>query len=190
MGTAAKRYDSGLPTGLDVDAFLEWYKSRPGRYELHDGAVYAMAPERVWHAETKFKVQAALADGISRAGLACRMVPDGVAVHVSDTTWYEPDALVYCGPEAAPNDLNIVAPVIIVEVASPSTERLDETVKLAGYFSVPSVQHYLINYAEGPLVHHQRQGDGTILTRLVTSGPIRLDPPGIELDAGPLIASN
>lgn len=187
MGSAAKRYDSGLPTGLDVDAFLEWVKSRPGRYELHEGAVYAMAPERVWHAQTKLAVHFALADAVRAAGLDCHVLPDGVAVHVSDVKWYEPDALVYCGAEAQPDDLNIVNPVIIVEVESPSTERLDETVKLAGYFSVPSVQHYLIVYSGGPLVHHRRQSDGTILTRLVSSGPIRLDPPGIELDAEPLV---
>lgn len=190
MGTAAKRFDSGLPTGLDVDAFLEWYKSRPGRYELHEGAVYAMAPERVWHASTKLAVHLALVAAVKKAGCDCHVLPDGVAVHVSDVKWYEPDALVYCGPEAGPADLNIVDPMIIVEVASPSTERLDETVKLAGYFSVPSVQHYLIVYSEGPLVHHQRQGDGTILTRLVSSGPIRLDPPGIEVDTARFVVSS
>ncbi len=188
MGSVAKRYESGLPTGLDVDAFLAWVKNRPGRYELHDGAIFAMAPERLWHARTKYKVQRALDEGISKAGLGYQMVPDGVAVHVSASKWYEPDAMVYCGPEAPPDDLNILDPVVLVEVASPSTERLDETVKLAGYFSVPSVQQYLIVYPEGPLVHHQRQGDGTILTRLISSGPIRHDPPGIEIDTSPFMA--
>ncbi|MDX2290140.1 MAG: Uma2 family endonuclease [Hyphomicrobiaceae bacterium] len=188
MGSVAKRYDSGLPTGLDVDAFLAWVNNRPGRYELHDGAVFAMAPERLWHARMKYKVQRALDEGIEKAGLEGRMVPDGVAVHVSTSKWYEPDAMVYCGPEAPSDNLNILDPIILVEVASPSTERLDETFKLTGYFSVPSVQHYLIIYPEGPLVHHQRQGDGTLLTRLVSSGPIRLDPPGIALDTSLFIA--
>lgn len=184
MATAPKRFDSGLPRGLDVDAFLAWAKDRPGRFELHDGNVVAMAPERVWHAETKFAVQRALFAAIKASGLDCRVLPDGVAVHVSDDKWYEPDAIVYCGPPAGRDDLNVVNPLIVVEVASPSTVRLDETAKLIGYFSVTSVHHYVIVYPDGaPIVHHQRQPDGTILTRLVGAGRLRFDPPGIEIEA-------
>ncbi len=35
-------------------------------------------------------------------------------------------------------------PVVVVEVLSPSTRGIDTTVKLAGYFLVPSLKHYLI----------------------------------------------
>lgn len=187
MTTAPKRYESGLPRGLDVDGFLAWAKDQPGRFELHDGEVIAMAPERVWHATMKFAVQRALFEAAAAAGASCHIVPDGVAVHVSDRKWYEPDAMVYCGGAAGPDDLNIVDPVIVGEVASPSTVRLDETAKLVGYFSVASVQHYVIVYPDGaPIVHHQRQADGTILTRLVGTGVVRFDPPGIEIDVANL----
>lgn len=187
MATAPKRYDSGLPKGLDVDAFLAWAKNRPGRFELHDGDVVAMSPERVWHATMKFAVQRALFAAVAAAGVPCHVLPDGVAVHVSDSKWYEPDAMVYCGAAADPEDLNIVDPMIVVEVASPSTVRLDETAKLIGYFSCASVQHYIIVYPDGaPIVHHKRQADGTILTRLVGGGAIRFDPPGIDFDVSQL----
>lgn len=183
MATAPKRYDSGLPGALDVDAFLAWAKDKPGRFELHNGEVVAMAPERVWHARAKFAVQRALSDAVERAGLPCHVIPDGVAVHVSENQWYEPDAMVHCGPQAGPDDLNIVDPVVVVEVISPSTARLDETAKLVGYFSVASLQHYVLVYPRGvPVVHHQRRHDGTILTQLIGSGMLRLDPPGIEMD--------
>ena len=187
MATAPKRYDNGLPKGIDVDAFLAWARDRAGRFELHDGDVIAMAPERVWHATMKFAMQRALYEAVAVARVPCHVVPDGVAVHVSDRKWYEPDAMVYCGDAAGPDDLNIADPVIVVEVASPSTARLDETAKLVGYFSVASVQHYLIVYPDGtPIVHHQRQADGTILTRLVGTGLIRFNPPGIEIDVAHL----
>ncbi len=183
MATARKLTDDGLPSGINVDEFLIWYKEQPGRYELHDGTVYAMSPERVGHASTKFAVQRALFDAVKRADLPCHVLPDGIAVHVSDRKWYEPDALVYCGPEVANDDIKIANPMIIVEVASPSTMRLDKSDKLIGYFAVESVQHYLIiHIGEARIIHHQRQGDGTILTRLLSSGPLRLDPPGIEID--------
>ncbi len=79
--------------------------------------------------------------------------------------------------------------VIVVEVLSPSTRRIDASAKLTGYFRLPSVHHYLIvDPGKPPVIHHQRQGDGTILTRLVGEGAIRLDPPGLSIDVAPLFS--
>ena len=73
-------------------------------------------------------------------------------------------------------------PVIVVEVSSPSTRKIDTTLKLAGYFRLASVEHYLIVDPNGPpVIHHQRQADDPILTRLIGDGTVRLDPPGIEI---------
>lgn len=183
MATAAKKDDGGLPTGLDVEAFLAWVKDKPGRYELHDGEVIAMPPQRNWHATTKGSVYVARREAIKSAGVPCHAMPDGVAVHVGAQGWYEPDALVCCGPEAPGDEIKIDNPLIVVEVPSPSTGHLDESHKLVGYFSVASVQHYVIvSPATKYLVHHKRQDDGTILTRIVTAGPLLLDPPGLTVD--------
>ncbi|WP_347379656.1 hypothetical protein [Methylobacterium sp. Leaf469] len=38
--------------GMDVDAFLAWAQHQPGRYELVDGEVFAMAPQRMRYVET------------------------------------------------------------------------------------------------------------------------------------------
>jgi Uma2 family endonuclease len=188
MATAPKRPDDGLPRGITVDEFLVWYEQQPGRYELHDGNVYAMSPERLGYAGMKFKVQRALADSIQQGRLPCHMVPDGVAVYVSDRKWYEPDAQVYCGPKANDDDTKIDKPVIVVEVVSPSSTRLDKSEKLIGYFAMERVQHYLIVLiAPARIIHHQRQSDGNILTRLLSSGPLRLEPPGIEIDVNELL---
>jgi Uma2 family endonuclease len=174
---------------MTVDEFLAWAEGREGRYELYHGQVYAMAPERTKHAETKFAVQTALAKGIRDAGLPCFMLPDGMTVRVSDDTAHEPDALVYCGPKLPGDAIEVPAPVIVVEVLSPSTRRIDGSAKLKGYFSLPSLHHYLIVDPDGPpVIHHQRQADGVILTRLVSEGALRLDPPWIEIDVASLTA--
>lgn len=187
MATAPKRPDDELPRGIDVEAFLAWVKDRPGRFELHSGVVVAMAPERLDHVDVKTNMQLALREGIKKASLDCRAVGDGVAVHVSDTKWYQPDALVYCGPKASGDATWIENPSITVEVLSPSTTHIDEGAKLIGYFSVPSVHHYLIVDPAGPpLVHHQRQSDGSILARIIGGGVLKLDPPGIEIDVASL----
>jgi Uma2 family endonuclease len=170
------------PRRMTVDEFLAWAGEREGRYELIDGEVYAMAAERTLHAEVKFAIQAALKAGIAAAGAPCFMLPDGVTVRISDDTAHEPDALVYGGPKLPANAIEVPNPVIVVEVLSPSTRRIDASRKLAGYFSLPSVHHYLIVDPEKPpVIHHQRHTGGTILTRLVPDGAIRFDPPGFEV---------
>lgn len=167
---------------MTVDEYLAWAESHPGRYELYNGAVYAMSPEGAGHAKVKFAVQTALAAGIRARRLPCHMLPDGMTVRVAARTAYEPDALVYCGAEVAPSSLEIPNPVIVVEVLSPSTRHVDTAAKAAGYFQVPSIAHYLIVDPTQILVLHQsRQTDGTILTRIVRDGVITLDPPGLEL---------
>ena len=73
-------------------------------------------------------------------------------------------------------------PVIIVELLSPSTRHIDLSAKLADYFRLQSVAHYLIVDPDKPrIVHHARSTGDTILTRIVSDGTIKLDPPGIEL---------
>ena len=174
---------------MTVDEFLQWTESQEGRYELYHGQVYAMSPERSGHAEAKFAVQVALVEAIRKAGLPCHMLPDGMTVRISNHTAHEPDALVYCGPKLPSDAIEVPTPIIVVEVLSPSTRRIDASAKLTGYFSLPSVHHYLIvDPGKPPLIHHQRQGDGTILTRLVGEGAVRLDPPGLEIQAEALFA--
>src|SRR5437588_9630635 len=89
-------------------------------------------------AAAKFAVQTALAAGIRARGLPCHMMPDGMTVRVDARTAFEPDALVYCGQEVALSTLEIPNPVVVVEVLSPSTRRIDVSKKLAGYFRLPS----------------------------------------------------
>jgi len=174
---------------MTVDQFLIWAESQEGRYELINGEVFSMAAERSAHALTKFAVQTALAEGIRKAGLPCIVYPDGMTVRISKHTAHEPDALVYCGPKLPRGALEVPDPVIVVEVLSPSTRRIDAAKKLPGYFSLPSVHHYLIvDPDEPPHIHHQRQADGTILTRIFSDGLLRLDPPGFEMAVSGLIA--
>jgi Uma2 family endonuclease len=78
--------------------------------------------------------------------------------------------------------IEIPNPIIIVEVLSPSTQRVDVTLKLAGYFRLPSVAHYLIVDPTQPVIVHHARGTGdAIVTRIITEGSIALDPPGLTL---------
>jgi Uma2 family endonuclease len=167
-----------------IPEFLAWAERQErGRYELLNGEIVAMAPERAEHVNAKAQVWRALADAIQRAGAPCKAFVDGLGVAVDAQTVYEPDALVNCGEPISPDAILATAPIIVVEVLSPSTRGVDKSVKLAGYFRVPGLVHYLVVDLDRHTVLHYRRGgaDDPILLRIVTEGAIRLDPPGLDL---------
>ena len=173
---------------LTADAFLAWAAEQPrGRFELVHGKVVAMAPERASHARVKGRAYRALEDAIVAAGLGCEAFPDGMAVRIDDATVYEPDALVRCGPPAFDDAVEISDPVILVEVVSPSSRGIDSGAKLAGYFRLPSLGHYLvIDSAARAVTHHRRGADGAIATRILRDGALDLDPPGLAIPVADL----
>ena len=168
---------------MNVDQFLAWAEGQEGRFELDDGEVVAMSPQRVRHVKTKYLVQRALERGIERGRLPCEMLPDGITVRIDETTAYEPDATVSCGSESDLESKEAARPEIVIEVSSPATRSLDAGQKFIGYFRVPSILHYLIiDTKKRVVVHHQRMADDKIDTRIIASGKITMLPPGLEID--------
>jgi Uma2 family endonuclease len=167
---------------MSVDEFLAWVEGRPGRYEIHRGKVVARSPESVGHAEIKGEICFALHTAIHKRKLPCHALLGDMMVRIDERTAYIPDTQVYCAEKLKGTALEIPNPLIVVEVLSPSTQHIDVVQKLAGYFRVPSVAHYLIVDPMQPTVIHHARGTGdTIATRVVTEGSIVLDPPGIAL---------
>ena len=173
------------PGRLTADRFVEWAMAQGGgRFELFDGEVTAMAPERAAHNALKLNIAIGLADAVRTAHLSGQVFTDGMAVRIDETTVFEPDAMVRCGEPLDPDATVVVDPVIVVEVLSPSTEGNDSNLKLDRYFRLPTLQHYLIFRTTSPtVIHHVRTSAG-IAVRIVQPGPLRLDPPGITLQLG------
>jgi Uma2 family endonuclease len=177
------------PRRMTVAEFLDWASVQPrGRYELVDGEVVRMAPERALHNVVKSEVYAALRDAIRRAKLPCRAYGDGMTVVINDHLAREPDAAVQCGVPFMPRSTILEAPLVVVEVVSPSSERDDTRDKVLEYFSVPSIVHYLIvDPVSNVVIHHRRGavGDGERYTR--EAGEIDLTPPGITIPVAELL---
>ncbi len=167
-----------------ADEFIAWALQQPeGRFELDNGVVVAMAPERMSHTRAKSQAWLALRTAIATRGLPCEALPDGATVRVNDRTVYEPDALIRCGPPLPGDAIEATDPIIVVEVVSPSSRGIDRGVKLAGYFSLSSVRHYLIVDTDNRvIIHHRRAEEGSIEVRIVHEGSLALDPPGLEID--------
>ena len=176
---------------MTVDEFLSWAEGQPGRYELVDGEVFAMAPERARHSLVKYAAQTALNRAIAKAGLPCHMMPDGMTVRVDAATTFEPDALVYCGPPIDLDAIEVPAPVIVVEVLSPGTKSVDTGIKLIGYFQVTGLCHYLILDPVKRILIHHRRGLGTAVeTHIVSEGTLDLSPPGLQIAVTELFIGN
>ena len=171
------------PPRMSRDEYRRWAEAQPrGRFERVAGEVVAMAPERAAHNLVKMRAWRALDAAVRAAGLPCQAFGDGMTVEIGDDYDYEPDALVNCGDRLPADAVAVPNPVVVVEVLSPSSRSTDTGAKLADYFRVPSVSHYLILRADRPqVIHHRRHGGGGIETRVLAEGALRLDPPGIEV---------
>lgn len=171
-----------VPRNPTREEYRRWAEQQPGRYERVWGEVVAMNAERIGHVRVKARVWQVLDTAVRKAGLECEALGDGVTVEIGDHTDYEPDALVNCGSRIDSDQVSAPNPVIVVEVGSPSTQSVDNGEKLADYFRVPSIQHYLIvRTLRREVIHHARRGD-RIEAQVITSGVLRLDPPGMVVD--------
>ncbi len=176
-------------TRMKVSEFLAWGETQPqGRYELAGGEIIAMSPERVRHNLVKFAVARALEDAVKAAHVSCTVFTDGVAIVIDEETAREPDASVQWGFPADLDSMINEAPVIVVEVSSPSSGRTDAERKLVEYFSVPGIRHYLIVLPEQrTIIHHQKNEAGEIATRIMREGQIDMTPPGITVEVAALL---
>ena len=179
-----------LRRAMTVQDYLDWANAQDEapRTELINGHIVAMAAERAVHFEVKLAAVNALGAAIKRAGINCHAMTDGPTVRIDDHTAYGPDSLVYCGEKVHPDSLTVSNPVIIVEVLSPTSRHTDTSAKLIGYFTLPSVHHYLIIDPDARTVtHHSRANNGAISEQTLTTEELDLDPPGIKVVASDLL---
>ena len=189
---------------MSLDAFQEWYAAQPGKtkYEYVDGFVYPkygrfesgkwhdMGLDNVTHNRAKGRAAIALIEAKKAAGMDhCFVSLDGVQVRVSENQTRIPDAFLDCG-DIKGDDYFAKAPVVIIEVVSRTSVHRDVFTKYWEYFNLDSVYHYLVIFPrDRKIVHHSRQGDG-VASRILTTGEIKLAPPGITLSADFLLDEN
>lgn len=173
---------------MSFDDFLAWSaRQEHGRFEFIDGEVVEMPAEGGVHNLVKGALYIALLDAVKRSGFKVTVFTDGMSVNIQGRRWREPDASVTATPVADKTARALADPLIVAEVVSPNSERDDTGDKLNEYFSVPTIQHYLIVRPEKRLViHHARGTGGKLVTALVTEPQLTLDPPGLILDLLPV----
>ncbi len=146
-----------LQTYLSVEDYLAGENESPVRHEYVDGQVYAMAGASDRHNRIAGNVFARLSDHLAEG--PCEPFISDMKIRVSSRLFYYPDVVVTCEPGG--DHYTKTQPVLIVEVLSPSTERIDRYEKLLAYRQVPSVQEYVLIAQARMLVEiHRRSSDG------------------------------
>jgi Uma2 family endonuclease len=138
-----------------------------------------MSPEKAGHVLLKGELYRALYEALARFD-RCQVLTDGATVSIGPDTDFEPDVVVQWGDPVAPDSLAVPNPLIVVEVVSPSSQRVDTTIKRDGYMSLPGLAHYLVFRTDRKeALHWTRQEPGP---RVVLGGLLHLDPPGATID--------
>lgn len=125
---------------ITADNFLRFGFPSENRYELIAGAIYKKPASCAVQIRVTDNILIYL--GSKLRGSGCRPYNADMGVRVTDTDVRYPDVSVYCGNPATPErerERVFTDPIVIFEVLSASTVRVDEGEKLAQYRALSSV---------------------------------------------------
>ena len=117
------------------------------RAELIDGQIYDMAPPSPMHQELVMELSATLRDYIKKNGGSCKVYPAPFAVFLNedDLNYVEPDISVICDSSKVDNRGYQGAPDFIIEIVSPSSQRMDYQTKLFKYRTAGVREYWIVN---------------------------------------------
>jgi Uma2 family endonuclease len=142
---------------VSVEDYLEGEKDNPIRHEYVDGCVYAMAGASDRHIRASLNIASRLNEHLVDG--PCEVFISDMKLKVAPNTYYYPDVIVCCD-SPPPDPYFREQPVLIVEVMSPSTDRIDHHEKLVAYKRMPSLREYvLISRDQVRIEVHRRVGD-------------------------------
>ena len=138
MGTA--RQFQPIP----AQDYLKGEQTAKRKHEFVNGVVYAMAGGTVQH--NRIASNATVVVGSLLRGQKCQVFNSDMKVRVrtsQGTRFYYPDLSVICQSNADGDSFHD-SPIVIVEVISESTRRIDEYEKRDAYLSIASLAVYIL----------------------------------------------
>ena len=148
------------------------------RHEYYAGEVVAMScePLAMGGASLTHNVIAGniFADlHVHLRGKKCQPFINDMKAHIhkkEDDWFYYPDVMVNCDP-AGQHQFHCDTPSVIVEVMSPSTERIDRREKRMAYEKIPALHTYiLVSQERREVTIHRRIGEDWTTERLPEGG--------------------
>ena len=166
---------------MSRDEFLGWAEVQPARYEFDGLEAVLMTGGLLGHSVICQNLWAALRSGLRNGG--CRSLgPDAGVATVGEAVRY-PDALITCA-DIDPKAKLTPGVVVVFEVLSPTSGRIDRIDKVREYASVSTILRYVVlEYSSRALTSYERPSGGQpwTVTPLVAGDVLRLPEVGIEL---------
>ncbi len=121
------------------------------RAELIDGRIYDTAPPNTMHQRLVSEFTITIGNHIRSKKGSCRVFPAPFAVFLNkdNKNYVEPDISVICDKSKIDDYGCDGAPDWVIEVISPSTERMDYGIKLFKYRSAGVREYWIVNPAKG-----------------------------------------
>jgi Uma2 family endonuclease len=173
---------------VSVEDYLKGELTSPCKHEYLGGIVYAMAGGRNAHNLIATNTIGAL--HVRLRGRPCRPFNSDTKVRVrlpTQVRFYYPDVSVVCRPNPQ-TDSYQDTPVVLFEVLSHQTRRIDEGEKKEAYLTIPSLNVYvMIEQDTAALVAFRRTKDGFVrevhegLDAVLSLGEIGIDLPLAEI---------
>jgi Uma2 family endonuclease len=168
------------PQRMTFDDYLAFEDAATTRHELIDGMVFAMAGATDAHELVSGSLFLQIAGPLLGK---CQVFQAGMKLkveHARDSDGYYPDILVACDP-ADRNRLFRQSPLLLIEVLSPSTERLDRGEKKLNYLQIPSLQEYVLVAQDKPKVEIMRRRTSWVVEELYPGDTLTLESVGLTL---------
>lgn len=164
---------------LSVEEYLRYEKDSPIKHEYVDGQLYAMAGASAAHNRIARNICNRLDNHLAED--KCEPFISDMKVYVNERLFYYPDVVVACDD---PNPYYRRQPILIVEVTSPGTKRIDRHEKLAAYQNIPSLQEILLVAQERVQIERFWRQAGSVWQTEVLTGvedELRLESVGLTL---------
>jgi Uma2 family endonuclease len=164
-----------------VERYLEIDAASDVRNEFFDGYIVAVAGNTPEHVAIVDNLTLRL--NIAFEDRPCRAWSNMLRVKSSETAYVYPDISVTCGdPVYLPTKpKTLTNPLVIVEVLSDSTERIDRREKFLSYQELDSLQHYvLVSQDEALIEVYTRQSNGHWDYVALLGSEATLDLPAID----------
>jgi len=161
--------------------FFDWAEAQEERYEFDGFQPIAMTGGDLGHSRLIRNVNRQLGNRLEGKGCESLGPEAGVAT-IGDTVRY-PDAVVTCAKFSA-RDRVVPSPVIVFEVVSPSSVRIDRIVKLREYQAVSTIRRYVIVEPDAVAItvfSRDHEGETFRATGLAEDDILRLTEIGIEI---------
>ena len=193
-GTVGHPTSMGEPARLahyTYDEYRRLEEDANTKHEYLGGVIYAMAGAR--NAHNLIASNTLVEMGSRLRGKRCRAFNSDTKVRVrlpNQIRFYYPDAQVSCRPNPQDDSFQD-EPIVLAEVLSRRTRRIDEGEKKDAYLTIPSLAVYLLIEQDEPaVVAYRRAADGFVrevyqgLDAIVPLPEIAIDLPLAEVYEG------